>query len=109
MRHAGDIGVQGNAHHSGILRAFDIQLIELSLPPVQELTCGMTLQGMHNDVVGLDCVGDCGDHAMGRLDVLRQIVNHPISHVIHPMFAQEIERVFGFRQTGTFPAARAGA
>ena len=64
------------------------------------------LQGVDDDVVGLDRIGDGGDGAVRGGDILRQVVDHPVRDIFDAVEAEQIERVFGFGQARTFPRAR---
>ena len=60
---------------------------------------------MHGNIVDFDRIGNRRNHAVGCIDFLRQVIDDPVRDIFHTRFAQEIERLFRFRKSRTFPAA----
>ena len=86
-----------------LISAFEIQPVELIRAALQELLGRQMLQRMDDDVVGFDRIGNRRDGAVGRGDVLRQIVDHPIRDIFDAVEAQQIEGFLGFGQARAFP------
>ena len=52
------------------------------------------LQGVDDDVVGLNRIGNGSDGAVRRRDILRQIVDHPVRHIFDAIEAKQIDALF---------------
>jgi hypothetical protein len=60
------------------------------------------LQCVNDDVVGFDRIGDGGDGAVRRRDILRKVVDHPVGDILNAVETQQVDRFLGFRQARTF-------
>jgi hypothetical protein len=103
VRHAGDVGMDRNRHHPCIVGAFEIEAIELVGAALQELLGWQMLKRVDDDVVGLHRIGDGGDGAVRRRDVLRQIVDHPVGDIFDAVEAEQVQRFLGFGEARAFP------
>jgi hypothetical protein len=86
--------------------AVDVEPVELVATALEDLVGTLLLYGADDDVVDLDRVGHGDDLAVRGPERQRLLVHHPVGDVFDAGFGQQVERLVGFGETGTFPAAR---
>ena len=107
VRHAGQIGVEGNGHDFGLIGAFFVQAVEMIHRSRIQHLGWMVLQRHHHDVMDFKVVGQRDDRLAGGAQGDRFVVKHPVTDVLDPGRCQMINRVVGLGQAGPEPAARA--
>ena len=106
VRNAGQVRVNADGHHAGIVGALLIKagkLVDTSCP---EILRGLVLDRMHDDIVGLDRIRHRNHRPVRGSELDGQVVDDPVGDVIDPGFRQKVQRLFRFRQARTFPTCR---
>ncbi len=103
VRDAGDVGMNRDRHHPGIVGALEVEPVELVGAAAQELIGCQMLQRVDNDVVGLHRIGNGRNGSVRGLDILRKIIDDPVCDILDPVQAEEIKGLAGLGQPGTLP------
>ena len=104
MRHSADVRVDRNRHHSGAVRSFSVERLELILGSAKKFLRFMVLENHHRDVVQLDAVRERNERAMRRFDLVGLIIVDPVGDIVKAGFGQEIESLFSFCEPWTKPS-----
>ena len=106
MRHAHDVGVDGERHHPRRALGIAVDLLELVCRPVAVFARRVVLDQHHRDVVAFLGIGDVDDGARTRLEHHGLVVQHPVGDVFIPLLDQDVGGLPGLGQPRAEPAAR---